>query len=211
MDIATGLGLVAGAAVIITLILMGGDLRMFYDIHAIIIIFGGSFAATLIRFPLNAIFHGLPLGAKFAFTMSNTTPRELVDEIAGIAEVARKSGPLGLEKIVPEDPFLAKGIRFVADGYDADFIRDNLERDRDNFLTHLQEGQNIYRSIGDCAPALWHDRHPHRNGADVRQHDRSGETRSVHGRGFARDLLRRSRRESVLLADRRQAACEVAR
>ena len=52
MDIATGLGLAAGAAVIITLILMGGDLRMFYDIHAIIIIFGGSFAATLIRFPL---------------------------------------------------------------------------------------------------------------------------------------------------------------
>jgi len=54
MDIATGLGLAAGAAVIVTLILMGGDLRMFYDIHAIIIIFGGSFAATLIRFPLGA-------------------------------------------------------------------------------------------------------------------------------------------------------------
>ena len=154
MDIATGLGLAAGAAVIVTLILMGGDLRMFYDIHAIIIIFGGSFSATLIRFPLNAMMHGLPLGAKFAFTMSNTTPRELVDELAGIAEIARKSGPVGLEKVTPDDPFLAKGIRFVADGYDADFIRDNLERDRDNFLTHLDEGQKIYRAIGDCAPAF---------------------------------------------------------
>ena len=154
MDIVTGLGLAAGAAVIVTLILMGGDLRMFYDIHAIIIIFGGSFAATLIRFPLNAMMHGLPLGAKFAFTMSNTTPRELVDEIAAIADVARKSGPVGLEKITPDDPFLAKGVRFVADGYDADFIRDNLERDRDNFLTHLDEGQKIYRAIGDCAPAF---------------------------------------------------------
>ena len=96
MDIATGLGLAAGAAVIVTLILMGGDLRMFYDIHAIIIIFGGSFAATLIRFPLGAMMHGLPLGAKFAFTMSNTTPRELVDEIAALADIARKSGPIGL-------------------------------------------------------------------------------------------------------------------
>ena len=80
--------------------------------------------------------------------------RELVDELASIAEVARKSGPVGLEKITPEDPFLAKGIRFVADGYDADFIRDNLERDRDNFLTHLDEGSKIYRAIGDCAPAF---------------------------------------------------------
>jgi chemotaxis protein MotA len=154
MDIATAAGLVVGAIVIITLILMGGDLRMFYDIHAIIIIFGGSFAATLIRFPLAAMLHGLPLGMRFAFTLRSVGARELVDELAGLAEIARKSGPVGLEKITPEDPFLSKGVRFVADGYDADFIRDNLERDRDNFLTHLDEGQKIYRAIGDCAPAF---------------------------------------------------------
>jgi chemotaxis protein MotA len=154
MDIATGLGLVAGAVVVITLILMGGDLRMFVSDHAMIIIFGGSFAATLIRFPLSAIFHGLPLGAKFAFTLRRTSQRELVDEIAGLAELARKQGPIGLEKVEVEDPFLAKGVRYIADGYDADFIRDSLERDRDIFLTHLDEGQKIYRAIGDCAPAF---------------------------------------------------------
>src|SRR6202158_4780123 len=154
MDIATSLGLVAGAAVVATLMLMGGDFGMFVSDHAVIIIFGGSFSATLIRFPLVSIFHGLPLGAKFAFTMRRTTQRELVDEIAHLAEVARKQGPVGLEKVEIEDPFLAKGIRFVADGYDAVFIRDNLERDRDNFLTHLDEGQKIYRAVGDCAPAL---------------------------------------------------------
>ena len=80
--------------------------------------------------------------------------RDLVDELAGLAEVARKSGPIGLEKVEIEDPFLAKGVRFVADGYDGNFISDNLERDRDNFLTHLDEGQKIYRAVGDCAPAF---------------------------------------------------------
>ena len=154
MDIATALGIAAGIGVICTMMLMGGDLHMFVSEHAMIIIFGGSFSATLIRFPFNAMMHGLPLAAKYAFTMSSTTPRELVDEIAGIAEIARKSGPVGLEKITPDDAFLAKGIRFIADGYDADFIRDNLERDRDNFLTHLEEGSKIYRAIGDCAPAF---------------------------------------------------------
>jgi chemotaxis protein MotA len=97
---------------------------MFISDHAVIIIFGGSFAATLIRFPLSSMFHGLPLGAKFAFTMRRMTQRELVDEIAGLAEIARKQGPIGLEKVEIEDPFLAKGIRFVADGYDAEFIRE---------------------------------------------------------------------------------------
>jgi chemotaxis protein MotA len=154
MDISTGLGLMAGAVVVLTMIFMGGDLRMFLSDHAVIIIFGGSFAATLIRFPLSSMFHGLPLGAKFAFTMRRMTQRELVDEIAGFAEIARKQGPMGLEKVEIDDPFLAKGIRFVADGYDAEFIRDNLERDRDNFLTHLDEGQKIYRGVGDCAPAF---------------------------------------------------------
>ena len=148
------LGLLSAASSSSPLIMMGGDLRMFVDEHAFIVIFGGSFAATLIRFPLSSIFHGLPLGAKFAFTMRRMTQRELVDEIAGLAEVARKQGPIGLEKVEIEDPFLAKGIRFVADGYDTNFIRDNLERDRDNFLTHLDEGQKIYRAVGDCAPAF---------------------------------------------------------
>jgi chemotaxis protein MotA len=92
MDIATGLGLLAGAVVLCTLILMGGDLRMFLDVHAAIVIFGGSFAATLIRFPLSSIFHGLPLGAKFAFSLRRMSQRDLVDELAGLAEVARKQG-----------------------------------------------------------------------------------------------------------------------
>ena len=153
MDITTGIGLTLGSIVIIAMIFMGGDLHMFISEHAMIIIFGGSFSATLIRFPLVSILHGMPLGAKFAFTMSRSTPRSLVDELAGIAEIARKQGPVGLEKVETNDPFLAKGVRYVADGYDMDFIRDNLERDRDNFLMHLDEGSKIYRAFGDCAPA----------------------------------------------------------
>jgi chemotaxis protein MotA len=154
MDITTAVGLLAGIVVVAVMMLLGGDLGIFISEHAVIIIFGGSFAATLIRFPLSSILHGLPLGGKYAFTLSRKTARELVDELANLAEVSRKQGPVGLEKVEIDDPFLAKGIRFVADGYDLNFIRDNLERDRDNFLMHLEEGQKIYRAIGDCAPAF---------------------------------------------------------
>src|SRR5689334_25012636 len=154
MDIMTGAGLVAGTIVIATLMLLGGSFGIFVSDHAVIIIFGGSISATMIRFPLSALIHGLPLGAKFAFTLSRLSARDLVDELARIADIARKQGPVGLEKVETDEPFLAKGIRYVADGYDGNFIRDNLERDRDNFLTHLDEGQKIYRAIGDCAPAF---------------------------------------------------------
>jgi chemotaxis protein MotA len=154
MDIMTGAGLVFGTVVIATLMLLGGDLNIFVSDHAAIIIFGGSTAATMIRFPLGVMLHGIPLGAKFAFTMSRLSAHDLVDELARIAEIARKQGPVGLEKVETDEPFLAKGIRYIADGYDIEFIRDNLERDRDNFLMHLDEGSKIYRAIGDCAPAF---------------------------------------------------------
>jgi biopolymer transport protein ExbB/TolQ len=211
MDIATGLGLLAGATVVVTLMLMGGGLGMFVSDHAIIIIFGGSFAATLIRFPLSSIFHGLPLGMKFVFSMRRISQRELVDEIAGLAEIARKQGPIGLEKVEVEDPYLAKGIRFVADGYDAEFIRDNLERDRDNFLSHLDEGQKIYRAVGDCAPAFGMIGTLIGMVQMFANMTESVETRSVHGDGAVGDALRRGGGEYPVLADRRQAASQTRR
>ena len=70
MDIMTSIGLASGVSVVTLIMVMGGDLQMFWSEHAVIIIFGGSIAATMIRFPLSAILHGLPLGARFAFTMS---------------------------------------------------------------------------------------------------------------------------------------------
>ncbi|RIK99028.1 MAG: flagellar motor protein PomA [Proteobacteria bacterium] len=154
MDVTTGIGLIAGTGILVIMMLWGGDLTMFVSSHAAVIVFGGSIAATLIRFPLSSMLHGMPLGMRYVFTMSRLSARDLVDELARVAEIARKQGPLGLEKVETADPFLAKGIRFVADGYDMDFIRDNLERDRDNFLMHLDEGGKIYRAIGDCAPAF---------------------------------------------------------
>ncbi len=154
MDIATAVGLVAGVATIVILIIIdGGNFGQYWDKHAAIVIFGGCIAVTMIRFPFAAIGHGIPLGIKFAFQMRKMYPRDLIEEITRVAEVVRKSGPIALENVQVDDEFLAQGIRYIADGYDAEFIRGALERDRDMFLTHLDEGQKIYRSVGDAAPA----------------------------------------------------------
>jgi chemotaxis protein MotA len=154
MDFATGAGLLAGIGVIVGIILIdGGNFRAYYDIHAVIIIFGGATAATMVRFPFSVIAHGLPMGIRFAFQMRSIHPRELIEEITRVAEVVRKSGPIALDNVQVDDPFLAQGIRYIADGYDREFIRDTMEKDRDNFLQRLDEGSKVYRAIGDCAPA----------------------------------------------------------
>src|SRR4051812_45710488 len=154
MDIATGAGLVAGIATIFTLIMIdGGHFAAYFDKHAVIVVFGGAMAATMVRFPFSVIVHGLPMGLRYAFSMRSTHPRELIAEITQVSETVRKSGPMALESVQVQDPFLAQGLRYVADGYDKDFIKDTMERDRDIFLMHLDEGSKVYRAFGDCAPA----------------------------------------------------------
>jgi chemotaxis protein MotA len=153
MDIATSIGLIGGIATVVILVLMDGNFGMYMDKHAFIVIFGGAASATLMRFPFSSIMHGIPMGIRFAFQMRRLDPRALIEEITRLSEIMRKSGPMALENVQVEDPFLAQGIRFVVDGYDGEFIQTTLEKDRDTFLMHLDEGQKIYRAIGDCAPA----------------------------------------------------------
>jgi chemotaxis protein MotA len=154
MDLATILGFGVAATVIGGLMVLGGDPSVFLDTHSAIIVFGGALAATMIRFPMHAITSGAPVGLKYAFTMRKVTPRDLIAEIGQLAETVRKSGPLALENVQVSDPFLAKGVRYIADGYDGDFIRESLELERDLLLMRLSEGEKIFRSIGDCAPAF---------------------------------------------------------
>ena len=154
MDIATGVGLVGGVATVVLLMLIdGGNFAGYFDKHAVIVIFGGATAATMVRFPFSVIMHGLPMGIRFAFSLRSSHPRDLIEELTKIADVVRKSGPMALENIQVDDSFLAQGIRYVCDGYDREFIKDTMERDRDIFLQRLDEGSKVYRAYGDCAPA----------------------------------------------------------
>jgi chemotaxis protein MotA len=119
----------------------------------VIIVFGGAMASTMIRFPFSVIMHGLPMGLRYAFNMRSIHPRELIAEISQVSDLVRKNGAMALENVQVEDSFLAQGLRYVADGYDREFIKETMERDRDIFLLHLEEGSKVYRAFGDCAPA----------------------------------------------------------
>ena len=154
MDIATIIGMVVGVFVVGLAIFIGGDFLTFINLPSVRIVFGGAFAATLIRFPLANVFLALPLGGKAAFTHKKTEPRQLIDEVAKLSDVIRKNGPLGLENVEIEDDFLAKGVQQIADGYEPQFIRESLERERDRNLERLEEGQRIFKAIGDAAPAF---------------------------------------------------------
>lgn len=154
MDLATLIGILAGFGIIVAAIMVGGELGTFVDVPSVLIVFGGGMAATLIRFPLSGIIGAFALGGKIAFTHKSTPPAEIIEKLTEMSELMRKEGPLGLENVEINDDMLAKGTQFVADGYDAEFIKENLERERDLGLNRLEEGQRVFKALGDAAPAF---------------------------------------------------------
>src|SRR5690606_35567590 len=130
MDLATIIGIVLGSAIVGAAIFLGGDFMSFVNMPSVLIVFGGTIAATILRFPLSGVMASFTIGGKIAFTQGKSNPRDMIDEIARLAEIIRKNGPLGLEGVPVGDPFLSKGVQFVADGYDKAFIKDTLERER---------------------------------------------------------------------------------
>jgi chemotaxis protein MotA len=154
MDIATALGLVLGIGTIAAIIVLsGGGIGMFVDYLSIVMVFGGTIAGVLVKFPLGTVLSGLPIGLKYAFKGTGATPRAMIDEVTQVAEVARKQGAAALENVEISEPFLKQGVRYIADGYEKDFIRATMETDRDNYLQRIDAGAKVWRAIGDAAPA----------------------------------------------------------
>ncbi len=154
MDLATIIGIVVGFTVVLGAIFAGGEFMTFVNVPSILIVLGGSIATTILRFPLNGVLGALVLGGKTVFQQKKFDAREMIDEMARLSDVIRKNGPLGLEGVPIEDEFLSKGIQYIADGYDGEFIQDTLQRERDLNLERLEEGARIYQSLGDAAPAF---------------------------------------------------------
>ncbi len=154
MDLATLIGIIGAFGIVVTAIFIGGSFGQFVDVPSVLIVFGGGFAATLIRFQLSDIISALATGSKVALAGKNQSPRDLIAEITTLGEVVRKSGPLGLENVDVSDPILAKGVQYIADGYEHEFIRESMERERDLQLSRLSEGRRVFKALGDSAPAF---------------------------------------------------------
>ncbi|MEP3523840.1 MAG: MotA/TolQ/ExbB proton channel family protein [Hyphomicrobiales bacterium] len=154
MDLATLIGIVAGFGIIVAAIFVGGELSTFVDVPSVLIVVGGGLAATLIRFPLSGILGAFALGGKIAFTHKKSSPADIIEQLTEMSEIIRKDGPLGLENYEIAEETMAKGVQFITDGYEADFIKENMEREADLGLQRLEEGKRVFTALGDAAPAF---------------------------------------------------------
>ncbi|MDP6804364.1 MAG: MotA/TolQ/ExbB proton channel family protein [Rhodospirillales bacterium] len=154
MDIATLLGLVIGVTVVGLAVLTGSELWIFLNVPGFLIVLGGTFAATLIKFPISTVFSAFKLGLTAAFVNEKSNPRSLIELAVSLAEKTRAGGLLALEEVKIDDEFFRKGIRLCIDGHDGDVVRKALTSDMELSIQRHEEGGKIFRGIGDSAPAF---------------------------------------------------------
>lgn len=153
MDIASLLGFIIGIAIIVSAILVGGDVMMFVDVPSILIVFGGTFGVSLMRIPLTDFFRSFGVVAK-AFLNKRDDPNLLIEEGVRLSDIARKNGLLALEGETITNEFLKKGIGLCVDGHDPAFVRRMLEQEISQMVSRNEVGQDMWKGVGDLAPAM---------------------------------------------------------
>jgi chemotaxis protein MotA len=153
MDIATIVGLVSGTIFIFISIFLGGSFGVFINIPSIMIVFGGTIATTFIKFKMSDVIGSIGVAMK-AFIVKIENPENLITEMVGFTRIAKKEGLIALEKEAPSDEFSAKALRYLSDGYDEGLIKDMLNKDIHLTIQRHTLGQNVFKSMGDTAPAF---------------------------------------------------------
>ena len=158
MDFATIFGFFGGVAVILAAVGAGGDFNLFINVPGFLIVVGGTFASTMIKFPFSALFLSMPVGLKLAVTNTNHSAVDFIKDSMKYSKEARTSprGLLCLEEHVPKvkHPFFAKGLQLCVDGGDEVYIRAIMRQEMDQAILRQTLAYKIFFSIGEAAPAF---------------------------------------------------------
>ncbi|MFH1984496.1 MAG: MotA/TolQ/ExbB proton channel family protein [Pseudomonadota bacterium] len=153
MDIATIIGLFSGTALVLSAIIIGGSAMVFFNIPSLLIVVGGTFATAFIKHSMSDVINTIKVVIK-AFTVKMLPSEQIIREMVSFTRIAKKEGLIALEKEAPSDPFSAKALSYLSDGYDEGLIEDMLKKDIQLTVARHTIGQKIFKGMGSSAPAF---------------------------------------------------------
>jgi chemotaxis protein MotA len=156
LDIATIVGILLGAfAVIGGAVLEGLRLGSLTQPTAAIIVLGGTIGATILSFPLKVILGAVKGVTKVIFE-PKTTDADVVTEIIGYAQKARKEGLISLENQIPtvSDDFLRKAMSLAVDGTDSKLLRETMEVALDHLEHEGLQDAKVFEAAGGYSPTI---------------------------------------------------------
>lgn len=154
MDITTILG-VAGAAGLIFAGFAGGQISSsLVNMHGVVVVLGGTLAATFINTPLKYISRAVfELGWIFREN-DEALPEKLIPVLVGLAEQSRLRGLAALKEADTRAAkgFLNRAATAALEYNDYNFVRQVLEQEINQSVDDMNEVASVYRTMGVMAP-----------------------------------------------------------
>ncbi|MGY8786980.1 MAG: motility protein A [Fidelibacterota bacterium] len=155
-DLGTLIGLLAGLGIIVMSIMQsGGKLIWFLNFNSLLIVVGGTLAATMVNLPITAMKNILNI-IKNVFKGEDYDYVGIINEIVEKAEKARKDGLLSLEAELPNmrEGFFKNGIELAINERDSSRLRTFLNLEMQNISSRHIAGQELFLYMGSYAPAF---------------------------------------------------------
>lgn len=119
------------------------------------IVFGGTIGFILLSFPLSYI-KQVPKALKLILFRKKKNYGEVIDLLYNLANVARRDGILAMEAEAEKisDPFIKKGLLYVADGVEPDFLKEVLEHEIEAKTGEFERAAKVMEGAGGVSPAM---------------------------------------------------------
>lgn len=149
------IGIVCSAALIFIGFAFQGNLSLYFNLAALLIVIGGTLGATLIGFKVESIIN-LYKVLKRSYQTPLKEPDEIVETMIDISVKSRIKGFLSLQKEEEETSilFLRRALGFIVDGYPAKEIADILNTEMFFFKNRREGSERILRTIAEMCPAF---------------------------------------------------------
>lgn len=143
------LGILAG------LIIEGGRIDQVLQPTAAMIVFGGTFGAVLLQYPLATVMEAVRRIVQIFFWKKNTGQPAL-EQIVGFANKARRSGIVSLDQDLDsiQDPFLRQALMLAVDGTEPAELRAIMELQLDNQSESEESIPAVFESAGGFSPTI---------------------------------------------------------
>jgi len=155
MDLASIIGVVSGLGFIGVTILLGSGLGLFWDLPSVMIVFGGTFASTMIAFPVADLLTIVKVTMK-VFMFKIEKPDNIIANLVEISNKARKGGLLSIEGDIQStnDPYLAKALQMTVDGVKTGDIAAIMQKKMSLIKKDHKTGYAMCSTMGAFAPAF---------------------------------------------------------
>src|SRR5271156_3780891 len=149
-----GLGL-AVAGISVGLYLDGGKLGQLLQPTAAMIVFGGTFGAVMVQFPLSVVKQAVA-HLKAIFIGTTDPAAKLIEDLTSYAVRARRNGLMSLDAELESiaDPFLRKAMTLAVDGTHALDLRKRMEFEMDSEADREDLIPQVFEAAGGFAPTI---------------------------------------------------------